>query len=191
MEVLFAEAALETEAKVRVLSRKLDVFFDRLRMEVIGIRVMGIAAKTLFLLQDSMTWRSVDGAEVVLRGARLENLSEIERSALQLLAAQRLAKMLPGVNLGKPKGRSRREVQVTRLILDPLSALRQKRQKLVKSNRTPTVADVQRRASGTPCPEEKRVFGVSLAMCMMNEKRLDQESRCRSLDDSTVCMLNK
>uniref|UniRef100_A0A8R1I429 Rho-GAP domain-containing protein n=1 Tax=Caenorhabditis japonica TaxID=281687 RepID=A0A8R1I429_CAEJA len=122
---------------------------------------------------DSMTWRSVDGVEIVLRGARLENLSEIERSALQLLAAQRLAKMLPGVNLGKPK------------------ALRQKRQKLVKSNRTPTVADVQRRASGTPCPEEKRVFGVSLAMCMMNEKRLDQESRCRSLDDSTVCMLNK
>ncbi|CAL2029762.1 unnamed protein product [Caenorhabditis brenneri] len=126
---------------------------------------------------DSMTWRSVDGAEVVLRGARLENLSEIERSALQLLAAQRLIKMLPGVNLGKPK--------------DPLSALRQKRQKLVKSNRTPTVADVQRRASGTPMPEEKRVFGVSLAMCMMNEKRLDQESRCRSLDDSTVIMLNK
>ncbi|KAF1771082.1 hypothetical protein GCK72_002907 [Caenorhabditis remanei] len=122
---------------------------------------------------DSMTWRSVDGAEVVLRGARLENLSEIERSALQLLAAQRLLKMLPGVNLGKPK------------------ALRQKRQKLVKSNRTPTVADVQRRASGTPMPEEKRVFGVSLAMCMMNEKRLDQESRCRSLDDSTVIMLNK
>ncbi|CCD62430.1 Rho-GAP domain-containing protein [Caenorhabditis elegans] len=122
---------------------------------------------------DSMTWRSVDGAEVVLRGARLENLSEIERSALQLLAAQRLTKMLPGVNLGKPK------------------ALRQKRQKLVKSNRTPTVADVQRRASGTPMPEEKRVFGVSLAMCMLNEKRLDQESRCRSLDDSTVIMLNK
>nr|pir hypothetical protein C01F4.2 - Caenorhabditis elegans [Caenorhabditis elegans] len=54
---------------------------------------------------DSMTWRSVDGAEVVLRGARLENLSEIERSALQLLAAQRLTKMLPGVNLGKPKGK--------------------------------------------------------------------------------------
>ncbi|ULU10630.1 hypothetical protein L3Y34_014716 [Caenorhabditis briggsae] len=126
---------------------------------------------------DSMTWRSVDGAEVILRGARLENLSEIERSALQLLAAQRLTKMLPGLNLGKPK--------------DPLSALRQKRQKLVKSNRTPTVADVQRRASGTPMPEEKRVFGVSLAMCMMNEKRLDQESRCRSLDDSTVILLNK
>ncbi|CAI2307441.1 unnamed protein product [Caenorhabditis sp. 36 PRJEB53466] len=140
---------------------------------------------------DSMTWRSVDGAEVVLRGARLENLSEIERSALQLLAAQRLGKMLPGVSLGKPKGGRSSEVQVTRLILDPLSALRQKRQKLVKSNRTPTVADVQRRASGTPCPEEKRVFGVSLAMCMVNEKRLDQESRCRSLDDSTVCMLNK
>ncbi|CAB3407437.1 unnamed protein product [Caenorhabditis bovis] len=120
---------------------------------------------------DSMTWRSVDGAEVVLRGARLENLSEIERSALHLLALQRLARLLPGVNLGKPK------------------VLRQKRQKLVKSNRAPTMSDVQRRASGVP--EENRVFGVSLAMCMMNEKRLDQESRCRSLDDSTVVLMNR
>ncbi|CAI5439071.1 unnamed protein product [Caenorhabditis angaria] len=126
---------------------------------------------------DSMTWRSLEGMELVLRGTRLENLSEIERSALQIVAAQRLTKLLPGVNFGKPK--------------DHLSALRQKRQKLVKANRAPTVADVQRRASGTPCPpEDKRVFGVSLAMCMLNEKRLDLESRCRSLDDSTVLLQN-
>ncbi|KHJ91727.1 RhoGAP domain protein [Oesophagostomum dentatum] len=31
---------------------------------------------------------------------------------------------------------------------------------------------------------EKRLFGVSLVTCMQNERRLDIESRCRSLDDS-------
>ncbi|CAD6184313.1 unnamed protein product [Caenorhabditis auriculariae] len=124
---------------------------------------------------DSTTWRSVDGAEVVLRGARLETLSEIERSALQVLAAQRLGRLLPGVSVGKPK--------------DPLAALRQKRQKLVKSTRTLTVTEAIRRPSSSSTSDDKRVFGVSLAKCMQNEKRLDQESRCRSLDDSSVCLL--
>ncbi|EPB78850.1 RhoGAP domain protein [Ancylostoma ceylanicum] len=134
---------------------------------------------------DSVTWRSVDGAEVVLRGARLEALSEIERGALRLVALQRLAVLLPGVSLVKPK--------------DPLIAIRQKRQKLLKPNKALNAAEVNRRASGysvdsgqfmepmslgTGRSGDKRLFGVSLVTCMQNERRLDLESRCRSLDDS-------
>ncbi|KIH54704.1 hypothetical protein ANCDUO_15147 [Ancylostoma duodenale] len=63
-----------------------------------------ICQKFLVKKEDSVTWRSVDGAEVVLRGARLEALSEIERGALRLVALQRLAVLLPGVTLAKPKG---------------------------------------------------------------------------------------
>ncbi|CAJ0594420.1 unnamed protein product [Cylicocyclus nassatus] len=120
---------------------------------------------------DSFTWRSVDGAEVVLRGARLEALSEIERSALRLVALQRLAVLLPGVSLAKPK--------------DPLLAIRQKRQKLLKPNKALNAAEGNRRVSGYSVDAaEKRLFGVSLVTCMQNERRLDLESRCRSLDDA-------
>ncbi|WKX88981.1 hypothetical protein Q1695_008546 [Nippostrongylus brasiliensis] len=120
---------------------------------------------------DSVTWRSVDGAEVVLRGARLEALSEIERGALRLVALQRLAVLLPGVSFLKPK--------------DPLIAIRQKRQKLLKPNKAHSTSDGSRRSSGYSMDTgEKRLFGVSLVACMQNEKRLDLESRCRSLDDS-------
>ncbi|PIO54310.1 hypothetical protein TELCIR_24330, partial [Teladorsagia circumcincta] len=83
---------------------------------------------------DSVTWRSLDGAEVVLRGTRLEALSEIERGALRLVALQRLAVLLPGVNLLKPR--------------DPLTAIRQKRQKLLKPNKSQNALDANRRPSG-------------------------------------------
>ncbi|VDK43776.1 unnamed protein product, partial [Cylicostephanus goldi] len=116
---------------------------------------------------DSFTWRSVDGAEVVLRGARLEALSEIERSALRLVALQRLAVLLPGVSLAKPK------------------AIRQKRQKLLKPNKALNAAEGNRRVGGYT---EKRLFGVSLVTCMQNERRLDLESRCRSLDDAEIML---
>ncbi|KAK5979348.1 Rho-GAP domain-containing protein [Trichostrongylus colubriformis] len=121
---------------------------------------------------DSVTWRSLDGAEVVLRGARLEALSEIERGALRLVALQRLAVLLPGVSLLKPR--------------DPLMAIRQKRQKLLKPNKSQNALDASYRSSGYSVDTgEKRLFGVSLAACMQNERRLDLENRCRSLDDSS------
>ncbi|KAK6730128.1 hypothetical protein RB195_006909 [Necator americanus] len=124
---------------------------------------------------DSVTWRSVDGAEVVLRGTRLEALSEIERGALRLVALQRLAVLLPGVSLLKPK--------------DPLTAIRQKRQKLLKPNKAINVTEGNRRTSGYIIdPAENRLFGVSLVACMQNERRLDLESRCRSLDDATTSL---
>ncbi|KJH52916.1 RhoGAP domain protein [Dictyocaulus viviparus] len=121
---------------------------------------------------DSVTWRSVDGAEVVLCGARLEELSEIERGALRLVALQRLSVLLPVTNLLKPK--------------DPLTAIRQKRQKLLKPNKASNVSEGYRRIGGYSVDTaEKRLFGVSLVACMQNERRLDLESRCRSLDDSS------
>ncbi|CAI4230204.1 unnamed protein product [Auanema sp. JU1783] len=125
---------------------------------------------------DSSTWRhSLDDKEIILRGLQMETLSDVERSALQSVAQQRLAKLLPGVSLSKSK--------------DPLSVLRQKRQKLIKTSRTLTVGDVSRRPSGSSADgEEKRLFGVSLIDCMQNERRLDLESRCRSLDDSAVSL---
>ncbi|KAK6046567.1 hypothetical protein COOONC_15928 [Cooperia oncophora] len=83
---------------------------------------------------DSVTWRSLDGTEVVLKGTRLEALSEIERGALRLVALQRLAVLLPGVNLLKPR--------------DPLTAIRQKRQKLLKPNKSQNALDATRRPSG-------------------------------------------
>ncbi|RCN28977.1 hypothetical protein ANCCAN_25269, partial [Ancylostoma caninum] len=68
-----------------------------------------------------------------------------------------------------------------------LIAIRQKRQKLLKPNKALNVAEVNRRASGYSVDSgsgDKRLFGVSLVTCMQNERRLDLESRCRSLDDS-------
>ncbi|KIH54705.1 hypothetical protein ANCDUO_15148, partial [Ancylostoma duodenale] len=70
---------------------------------------------------------------------------------------------------------------------DPLIAIRQKRQKLLKPNKALNAAEVNRRASGYSVDSgsaDKRLFGVSLVTCMQNERRLDLESRCRSLDDS-------
>ncbi|VDO42576.1 unnamed protein product [Haemonchus placei] len=107
---------------------------------------------------DSVTWRSLDGVEVVLRGARLESLSEIERGALRLVALQRLAVLLPGVNLLKPR--------------DPLTAIRQKRQKLLKPNKSQNAFDGSRRPSGHSMDTgEKRLFGVSLsAHCRLPQR---------------------
>ncbi|PAV63486.1 hypothetical protein WR25_01440 [Diploscapter pachys] len=89
------------------------------------------------------------------------------------ISITRLQKLLPGVSVVKQK--------------DPLSALRQKRLKLVKSAKTGEKAyssDGQRRPSGST--QDTRVFGVSLIDCMENEKRLEEAIRCRSLDDATV-----
>uniref|UniRef100_A0A158P9I5 Rho-GAP domain-containing protein n=1 Tax=Angiostrongylus cantonensis TaxID=6313 RepID=A0A158P9I5_ANGCA len=121
--------------------------------------------------QDSVTWRSVDGTEVVLCGTRLETLSEIERGALRLVALQRLSVLLPGSSIFRPK--------------DPLTAIRQKRQKLLRTNKALNVCEGSRRAGGYSVDNETRLFGVSLVACMQNERRLDLESRCRSLDDSS------
>ncbi|VDM61539.1 unnamed protein product [Angiostrongylus costaricensis] len=115
---------------------------------------------------DSVTWRSVDGTEVVLCGTRLETLSEIERGALRLVALQRLSVLLPGSSIFKPK------------------AIRQKRQKLLRTNKALNMCEGSRRAGGYSVDNETRLFGVSLVTCMKNERRLDLESRCRSLDDS-------
>ena len=43
----------------------------------------------------------MDDKEVTLRGAQLETISDAERNALQLIATQKLAKTLPGINLKK------------------------------------------------------------------------------------------
>ncbi|KAK5977456.1 hypothetical protein GCK32_006113 [Trichostrongylus colubriformis] len=65
-------------------------------------------------------------------------------------------------------------------------AIRQKRQKLLKPNKSQNALDASYRSSGYSVDTgEKRLFGVSLAACMQNERRLDLENRCRSLDDSS------
>ncbi|KAJ1346319.1 hypothetical protein KIN20_001076 [Parelaphostrongylus tenuis] len=107
---------------------------------------------------DSVTWRSVDGTEVVLCGARLEALSEIERGALRQVALQHLSVLLPGTSIFKPK--------------DPLTAIRQKRQKLLRTNKALNVCEGTRRSGGYSVDTDTRLFGVSLVACMQNEKTL-------------------
>ncbi|VDM24925.1 unnamed protein product [Toxocara canis] len=119
---------------------------------------------------DSTTWKSTDGAEIHLKGTRLERLSEIERQALQAIAVQRLNRMLPNVQVGKPK--------------DPVSTLRQKRQKFLKARGTLNISETNRRASGSSTDDERKVFGISLLAALENDRKLDSELRCRSLDES-------
>uniref|UniRef100_A0A915C0Q7 Rho-GAP domain-containing protein n=1 Tax=Parascaris univalens TaxID=6257 RepID=A0A915C0Q7_PARUN len=119
---------------------------------------------------DSTTWKSTDGSEIHLKGSRLERLSEIERQALQVIAIQRLNRLLPGVQIGKPK--------------DPIPTLRQKRQKFLKARGTLNVCETSRRASGSSTDDERKVFGISLLAAVENDRRLDSELRCRSLDES-------
>uniref|UniRef100_A0A914X5Q7 Rho-GAP domain-containing protein n=1 Tax=Plectus sambesii TaxID=2011161 RepID=A0A914X5Q7_9BILA len=121
---------------------------------------------------DSFTWRSVDGSEFHLRGTRLESLSEIERQALQKIAVVRLNKLLPGVNISRPK--------------DSI-ALKQKRHKLIKSGRSHTVNILDKKHSAN---DPKPVFGISISECLQNDLRLETEQRCRSLDESEGGYLN-
>ncbi|VDK41761.1 unnamed protein product [Anisakis simplex] len=118
---------------------------------------------------DSTTWKSTDGTEVHLKGTRLEMLSEIERQTLQVFALQKLNRMLPNVQIGKPK--------------DPISVLRQKRQKFLKARGALNVGETNRRASGSSTDDERKIFGISLLMAIENDRRLDDELRCRSLDE--------
>ncbi|CAJ0962935.1 unnamed protein product, partial [Mesorhabditis belari] len=115
--------------------------------------------------QDSATWRSVDGSEVVLRGSRLETLSAAERAALRSVATATLARMLPGISLHRQK--------------DAFQTLRMKRQKLMKATRLGIGgSEVTRRPSSCSTDDERRsVFGAPLSAALEWERGQDAESR--------------